>query len=182
MFRFKEGDELIMRFIAQALVGISLVAATPAFAQAAPIAVGMKVIDTSGAAVGTVTAINGDNVVVRTDKHDAALPKTSFSADGDKLLFGMTQSQLDAEIEKGLAAAQASVAAGASVKGLAGTEIGTIDSVTDTQVVIALPSGKKVGINRTGVAGNPDGTVTIGLTAEQLAAGVKTPGSGEAKE
>jgi preprotein translocase subunit YajC len=68
------------------------------------------------------------------------------------------------------------------VEGAGGTEVGKIDSVTDKEVVIALSSGKKVAINRSGVAGNPDGTVTIGLTAEQLNAGAKSSGTGEAKD
>jgi hypothetical protein len=60
------------------------------------------------------------------------------------------------------------VAAGAPVKGLQDTEIGKIDSVTDSGVVIALPSGQKIQVARSGVRGNADGSVTVGLTAEQL--------------
>jgi hypothetical protein len=88
--------------------------------------------------------------------------------DGGKLLFGMTQVQLDAEIEKSEAVSNAAVVAGATVKGLQGTEIGKIDSVSDSDVVIALTSGKKIQVARNGVRGNPDGTVTVGLTADQL--------------
>jgi preprotein translocase subunit YajC len=167
-----------MRLIAGLLVGVALslaAPAAPAFAQAASgMTVGMQVTDPSGGPVGTVTSIQGDNLLVKTDKHEALLPKASFTSAGGKLLFGLTQAELDAEIEKSLAAAEAAVASGAIVKGLSGTEIGKIDSVSDGNVVIALTSGRKVQVARTGVRGNPDGTVTVGLTAEQLQAQVQS--------
>jgi preprotein translocase subunit YajC len=151
------------------IAGFSALAlSAPALAQA--IAPGMQVTDASGGAVGTVKAVQGDNLLVNTGKHEALLPKASFSATGGKLLFGMTQAQLDAEIEKSEAAAAASVAAGATVKGLQGAEIGKIDTVSDSAVVIALPAGNKIQVARNAVRGNADGTVTVGLTAEQLAA------------
>jgi preprotein translocase subunit YajC len=163
-------------------VGVALTLAVPtapAFAQAqAAITVGMQVTDVNGGPVGTVIAVQGDNLKVKTDKHEALLPKTGFTPSGGKLLFGMTQAELDAAIEKSMAASQASIVAGASVKGLSGTEIGKIDSVSDGNVVIALPSGRKVQVEKTGVRGNPDGTVTVGLTAEQLDAQIQPKGSG----
>jgi preprotein translocase subunit YajC len=156
------------------LVGAALAIAfpaAPALAQApAAITVGMLVTDANGGAVGTVIAVQGDNIQVKTDKHEALLPKSSFAVDGNKLLFGMTQAELNVAIEKSLDAANAAVAAGATVKGLSGTEIGKIDSVTDSGVVITLTSGKKIQVAKTGVRGNPDGTVTVGLTAEQVEA------------
>lgn len=152
---------------------IPVIAALSAFALSAPavaqaIAPGMQVTDAAGGVVGTVKAVQGDNLLISTGTHEVLLPKTGFTASGGKLLFGMTQAQLNAEIEKTQAAAQASVAAGATVKGLSGTDIGKIDSVTDSGVVIALTSGQKIQVPRNGVRGNADGSVTVGLTAEQL--------------
>ena len=164
-----------MRLIKGMFVGAALALAAPAApALAQAMTVGMQVVDTKGAPVGTVIAVQGDNLQVKTDKHEALLPKASFTPDAGKLLFGMTQAELDTEIEKSLAAAEASVAPGASVKGLSGTEIGKIESVSDGNVVIALSSGKKIQVAKTGVRGNPDGTVTVGLTAEQLDAQVQS--------
>jgi preprotein translocase subunit YajC len=164
-----------MRLIVGTLTAAGLMMATPALAQAqAGINVGMQVTDTAGGAVGTVTAIKGGNLLVKTDKHEALLPRTSFSVANGKLLFGMTQAQLDAEIEKNLSAANAAIVAGATVKGLQGTQIGTIDSVADGKVTIALPSGKKIAVAQDGVRGNPDGTVTVGLSADQLDAQVRS--------
>ena len=48
--------------------------------------------------VGTVTAIKGDNLVIKTDKHEVQLPKSSFTFANGKALFGMTQAQLNAEV------------------------------------------------------------------------------------
>ena len=162
-----------MKAIVVAIAGSLALAlpGAPAAAQAAaPITVGMQVTDSNGGVVGTVTAIKGDNLVVKTDKHEALLAKGSFTPANGKLLFGMTQAQLNAEIEKGLAAAEASVAAGATVKGANGAVLGTIDAVDADSVTMKLPSGQLVKMSRKGVRGNGDGTVTTGLTAEQLEA------------
>ena len=168
-----------MRLMTSIYVGVALALAAPAApALAQAISVGMQVTDANGGPVGIVTAVQGDNLQVKTDKHEALLPKSGFTVDGNKLLFGMTQAELDAAIEKSLDAAKASLAVGATVKGVGGTEIGKIESLTDTDVVIALPSGKKVQIAKTGARGNPDGTVTVGLTAEQIEA--QTQGGTEA--
>jgi hypothetical protein len=51
---------------------------------------------------------------------------------------------------------------------LQGNEIGKIDSISGDAVVIALASGKKIQVAKSGVRGNSDGTVIVGLTAEQL--------------
>jgi hypothetical protein len=137
----------------------------------------MQVVDTSGATVGTVTAMKGDNIQVKTDKHEALLPKASFTLDQGKLLFGMTQAQLDAQIEAAAAASQKAIAAGATVNGTAGTPVGKIDSVDGDNVTMTLTSGKKIQVPVSGLRGNADGTVTIGYTAEQLDALVNGSGA-----
>jgi preprotein translocase subunit YajC len=160
-----------MRLIVGTLTAVGIAIAAPAAAQAqAGVTVGMQVTDAAGGAVGTVTAIQGDNIQIKTNKHDALLPKSSFTVANGKLLFGMTQAQLDAEIEKSLTAANAAVVAGATVKGTGGAQVGTIDSVADGKVTISLQGGKKIAIPQEGVRGNTDGTVTIGFSAAQLEA------------
>jgi hypothetical protein len=100
-----------------------------------------------------------------------ALPRTSFTPDNGKLLFGMTQAALNAAFEKSRAEAEAQLVAGAVVKGSAGTRVGTIDTIDAEFATIKLDSGKLVRIPRSGVAGSPDGAV-IGMTAAQLEAQV----------
>lgn len=157
-----------MRLILRTFVtlGIASGLASAAGAQA----VGMQVVDTSGAPVGTVTAVQGDNVQIKTDKHDALLPKSSFTVNNGKLLFGMTQAQLDQKIDEAAAASAKAIAAGATVKGSAGTVVGKIDAVEGGNVTITLASGKKLQMPVSGVRGNSDGTVTVGYTADQLEA------------
>jgi len=158
-----------MRLILGTITAIGLIVAAPAAAQS----VGMKVVDTAGAPVGTVTAIQGNNLQIKTDKHDALLPKSSFSVSDGKLLFGMTQAQLDAQIEQTLAAANAAIKAGATVKGLGGAAVGTIDEVAEGKATITLQDGKKIAVPQEGLRGNADGTVTIGYSAAQLEAMVQ---------
>ena len=165
-----------MRLIVGTLTAVGIALASPALAQAGP-TVGMQVTDGAGGTVGTVTAIKGDNIQVKTDKHDALLPKSSFTVANGKLLFGMTQAQLDAEIEKSLAAANSAIVAGATVNGTGGAKVGTIDTVADGKVTISLTDGKKIAVPQEGVRGNADGTVTIGYTADQLEALVQNSGA-----
>ena len=129
------------------------------------------VTDAKGGAVGTVTAVNGDIVTVHTDKLDANLSKSSFTPSEGKLLVGLTQAELNAAVEKDKAAADASLAVGAEVKGSGGATLGTIDAIDTEFVTIKLASGNKVRIPRSGIAGAATGAV-IGLTVEQLEAQV----------
>lgn len=153
-----------MRVIVTALAFASL-SLTPAVAQTA----GTQVVDTKGGAVGTVVKVDGNNIVIKTDKHEVALPKTSFTASEGKLYFGMTQAELNAATEKSLAEAAASIAAGAPVKGSDGTAVGAIDAVDAETVTIKLASGALVRVPRTGIAAG-NGEVVVGLTAKELEA------------
>ena len=163
-----------MRLIVGTAAAVGLLFAAPAVAQAqAGITIGMQVTDASGAPVGTVVGLKGPNLLVRTDKHDAMLPQTSFRVSKGKLLFGMTQAQLDAQIEQSLAAASAAIVAGATVKGVGGTPVGTIEAVADANATIVLQDGKKIAVPQSGLRGNADGSVTIGYTAAQLEAMVQ---------
>ncbi|HYX46617.1 MAG TPA: hypothetical protein VE820_07335 [Sphingomicrobium sp.] len=153
----------------QLFVGALVATALFAAAQAG-ITVGMQVTDPSGGVVGTVSGVNGSNLVIKTDKHEAQIPRSSFALSSGKLLFGMTQAQLDAQIEQSSAAANVAIVAGARVNSVGGEAVGTIESVADGNVTIALVDGKKIAIPQAGLRGNSDGTVTIGYTAAQLEA------------
>ncbi len=154
------------------LAGAALLASAPlvpAIAQQAPaITVGMQVVDTANAAVGQIVAMRDGTVTLKTDRHEIPLPATSFALRDGKLFFAMTRAQLNAEYDKALAAAEASLAVGATVKGLGGTPVGTIESIDDQKVVIKLTSGQVVQLPRNGIAGGQDGAV-IGITAADLA-------------
>lgn len=136
--------------------------------------VGMPVVDINGGAVGIVTALAADSVTVKTDKHQAQLPRTSFTVSDGKALFGLTQAELNASIEQSLAAiAMAALKVGAAVKGTGGASVGTIDAVDAANVTIRLASGMRISIPRSGITAGADGTGTIGITAAELEAQVK---------
>ena len=155
----------IMRPYLSKLAIVSLLLAAPLAAQTA----GMQVVDPKGGVVGTVSGVMGDHVVVKTDRHEVRLPKASFTVDQGKLLFGMTQAELNAATDSSLAAASAALVAGAAVKGPAGESVGTIDSIDAEFATIKLASGKLVRIPRSGLGASADGAV-IGMTATQLEA------------
>ena len=153
-----------------AALAIALASPAAVLAQAAPTYhPGMSVKDASGGAVGSVVKVEDGVITVKTDKHEVPLPSQSFTVDGHTLLLGMTQAQLNAEWEKTLAAAEASLAVGAPVLGAQGGSVGTIEAIDSETVTIALASGKKVQLPRTGIVGNSGGA-RIGFTAEQLEA------------
>jgi hypothetical protein len=168
-----------MRLIFSTLAAVGIAIAAPAGAQAPAVNVGMQVTDSAGSQVGIVKAMNGDNLVIQTDKHEVMLPKTSFTVAEGKLLFGMTQAQLNAEIEKNLAAANAAIVAGAMVKGLTGAPLGKIDALADGNATIALDGGKLIQVQQAALRGNTDGSVTIGYTADQLQALLQSAAAAE---
>lgn len=136
--------------------------------------IGMDVVDGQGVAVGVLTAVAADSVTVKTDRHQAQLPKSSLTISDGKALFGMTQAELNASVEKSLAStATAALAIGAEVKGKGGTPIGTVDSATGDSVTIKLAGGQKISIPRSGIAIGADGSGTIGITAAELEAQVR---------
>ena len=154
-------------------------AAQPGAQQApaqAGMAVGAKVSDANGGEVGSISKVDGQFVVVKTDKHEVRLPVTSFTAHNGGFLFGMTRDQLNAEVEKTLAAANAKIVAGASVTGSQGGNVGTIEAIDDQFVTVKLVSGQKVRLPRAAVAPGPNGAV-IGMTVAELeaAAGAAAP-------
>jgi len=163
-----------MRFKLNLIAGLALAAlAVPA---AAAITAGATVKDTKGGVVGTIVRVEGANLVLKTDRHETTLPVSSFTATDEGALFGMTREQLNAEVDKALAAANAQIVAGATLKGAAGAVVGTIEAVDDQFVTVKLTSGSSVRLPRTAVAGGPNGPVTS-LTAEQIEAAAKAASS-----
>ena len=157
------------------IAGVMLAAAplTALYAQGAP-RPGMVVKDSAGGTVGTVIRTDAGMVTVKTNKHEIPLSAQSFTVNGNSLLFGMTQAQLDAEYEKGVAAAQSSLQVGLPVKGAGGNVIGKIEAIDATNVTIKLSGGdQKIVIPRSGIAGSAAGA-TIGLTDAEIDAQVSS--------
>ncbi|HEY1604662.1 MAG TPA: preprotein translocase subunit YajC [Allosphingosinicella sp.] len=149
-------------------------AGAPAQAPAAgnAMTVGMAVKDTQGGDVGTITKVEPGFVTVKTDKHEARLPSSSFSPHNGALLFAMTRDQLNAAIEQQLAAQQSNIAPGAAVTDSSGGAVGTITAVDPQFVTVKLASGTEVRLPRAAVAPGSSGAV-VGSTAAQLEAAAK---------
>ncbi|HEX8573699.1 MAG TPA: hypothetical protein VF759_13215 [Allosphingosinicella sp.] len=155
----------------------SLIAAGAALAAlsvpaASAVTAGAVVKDTKGGEVGTIVRVEGANLVLKTDRHEVTLPVSSFTSSDEGALFGMTRDQLNAEVDKATAAANAQIVPGATVKGAAGAVVGTIEAVDSQFVTLKLASGTSIRLPRNAVAGSPNGPVT-GMTAEQIEAAAK---------
>lgn len=160
------------------MFGLALAgSAAPAFAQqAAPGAAaaaswspGAKVSDTAGGEVGTIARVDGEFVVLKTDKHEVRLPKTSFTAHSGGFVMAMTRAQVNAAVEQTLAQADQKIKAGAPVTGSQGGSIGTIEALDGESVTLKLTSGKLVKVPRNSVAPGADGAA-IGMTLAELEA------------
>jgi preprotein translocase subunit YajC len=149
--------------------GVAAMTAVPAAGQPAEIAPGAIVTDTKGGAVGTVVRVDGAHLIVRTDRHEARLPASSFRPAKEGLLFGMTQAELNAAVERTKAQIQARIAPGAAVADAGGAAVGTVEAVDEASVTVKLASGVSVRLPRNAVAATETG-VRISLTAAQLSA------------
>ncbi|HUG46060.1 MAG TPA: hypothetical protein VMK31_06065 [Sphingomicrobium sp.] len=164
--------------LAAAITAAPATFAPAAAATAAEARPGMIVVDPSGGTVGTVTAVKGDILLLKTDKHEVQIPLVSFTAHEGKLLFGMTAEQLNAETERSMAEAAAAVAPGADVYGSDGTLAGTIESIDTELVTIKLATGETVRLPRSGIGGTDKGAV-LGVTTAQLSELAAQAGSAE---
>lgn len=144
---------------------------------ATPISSGMIIKDTAGGVVGTVKSVEGDYLIIKTDKHEAKLPKSSFTVANGGLLAGITQAQLNESIEAEFAKAKAQIVAGASVIGSAGQPVGTIDAVYGEQFTLKLTTGEMVQLPMNSVVPGEKGLV-LGITADQLRAAVEAAQKG----
>lgn len=156
------------KFVAAAVAAViaaSAYAAVPG--QARGITVGASVKDAGGGEVGTVTAVNGQTATVRTDRHEVQLPVGSFTPHQGVLLIGMSRDQLNAEVEKAMAAARATLAPGVAVRGSAGIIVGTLEAIDDQFATLKLTSGKVVRVPRAGIAPGQGGAV-VGISAADL--------------
>ena len=147
-------------------------AAQPALAQpvtAATVQVGANIEDQSGAAVGTIARIDGENVAIRTDKHEVLVPAASLAKIETGYLVGATREQLNASAEQALAAAQALVTVGATVNDSQGAAIGTISALDTEFATVKLASEDEIKLPRASLAPTPTGPV-IGMTLADLQA------------
>lgn len=165
----KIGNKLILIALAGSAAAVQPALAQTAPAPAASFSAGATVNDTAGGEVGTIARDDGNFVILKTDKHEVRLPKTSFTAHNGGFIMAMTRAEVNAAVEEALAEADKKIAVGASVSGSQGSPVGTIDAVDAEFVTLKLVSGKLVKLPRNGIAPGPNGAV-IGMTAAELEA------------
>lgn len=152
------------------VVAAALAPIQPAMAQAtgSQISAGAKVSDTQGGQVGTITSVDGEYVILKTDKHEVRLPSSSFTATDDGYLFGMTQAQLNAEVEKAQVDPAKLLKAGAIVRDVSGALVGSIEAVEGGLATLRLQT-LSVNLPVSSFAAGPQGLV-IGSSAAELEA------------
>lgn len=184
-----------MKYLVLALAGSTALAA-PAFAQATPapaaaaapatapaaanVTAGATVVDTTGAPVGTIESVSGDNAVLSTGTVKAAIPVASFAKGANGLVIGITKADLEAKVQA--ATKPTEITAGMAVSGPNGVAVGKVDSVNGDLVTVAT-ANSKAQLPKTAFAQGPNGLV-IGMTADQIdaaakAAAPKTGGAGK---
>lgn len=146
----------------------------PAAVTAATPTVGAEVRDTSDGVVGTISAVDGDRVVLRTDRHEIALPAASFTAVENGFIIAMTRDEANAAADEAQAAARNAISVGATVRDTSGGTVGTIEAIDGEHATIRLSNGA-VRLPLAAIAAAPTGPV-IALTAAELEAQVSAAG------
>ena len=167
--------------LAASSISAALLAAAPAFAQSA-LRPGAVVTGPQGGQVGTIASIDGQFVLLRTDRHEVRLPVSSFTATADAVLFGLTREQLNSDLDRMKAQAQQAIAVGATVRDRDGALIGPVEA-TDSETLTVRLGEQLIRLPRTAVAPGPDGLV-VGVTVAELQAqaAAATPSAAPATE
>lgn len=168
------------------IVGVSLLATAPLAAQSASsaaqtstgaassatpnVTAGATISDTSGAPVGTVTAVANGNATIDTGSVKVAVPVTSIAQRPNGLVMAMTKAQLEAAAQA--ASKPVEIAVGNQVVGPQGNPVGSVTETNGDLVTVQMPSGK-VQLPAKSFAQKAAGTLVIGMTPEQLEAAAK---------
>ena len=169
------GDKMpFRRILNTSAIAAGLFLATAAAAQS--LAVGTTVTDPQGGEVGTITAIDGDNVLLRTDRHEVRLPASSFTATATGALFAVSRDQLNADLDRMKAQAREAFVVGANVHDRGGALVGPITVLDAESVTVRVGEGI-VRLPRAAVVAGQQGLVVGATLAELQAAAVPAPPS-----
>jgi hypothetical protein len=158
----------LRKFLAASALSAALLLPFAAPAGAQTIDVGDTVKDPQGGDVGTVESVDGEYVVVRTDRHAARLPVTSFTPTEDAVLFGLTRDELNTQLDQAIAQAQQAITVGAMVHDRDGVAIGPVESA-DAELVTIKLGEQPIQLPRAAVAPGQNG-LRIGATIAELRA------------
>lgn len=162
-----------IRHIAAAAAFAVSAFAVPASAQ---IASGATVYSPTGAEVGKVQAVEGDNVVLNTGNMTAALPSSAFGEGEKGPTIAWEKADLEAAItasqQQSTAALDAALVAGTEVVSADGVALGTVSSVGEGgNVVIDHKTAGSIQLPKAQFALNQD-KLTFAATAAELDAAI----------
>ena len=146
--------------------------AAPASAQSA-VQAGAVVKDPQGGEVGTIASVEGGQVVLRTDRHQASIPASAITAGPNGLVINITRDALNTRLDQMLAQAQQAITVGAVVHDREGAVVGPIEAVEEQTVTIRVGE-RQVQIRKAAVGSGPGGLV-IGTTLAELQAQLAAP-------
>ncbi|MCL9998266.1 MAG: hypothetical protein NBV68_02695 [Erythrobacter sp.] len=162
-----------MKILKQALLAGAL-ALTPAAAMAQD--VGATIYGNDGEAVGTVTEVNDQVVVIDTGKHKAPVP-VGMVADGEKgKSVNATKAQIDTMMDERVAEANAkrdaALVAGAAVISVGGRPVGTLGAVdlAADSIDFKAEGGSVFPMKKEHFAVNPQGQLMVLYSKDQIAA------------
>jgi hypothetical protein len=158
----------VRKILALSAAALVLPFAAPVLAQSTP-QVGATVTDPQGGTVGTITAIDGANLTLHTDRHDVRLPVTSFTATANTVLFGMTQADLNAAVERAEAAAAQAFQVGAVLHDNTGAVVGPVTALEAETATVQIDANV-LRVPRGALQPNPNGGLVINATRAQLLA------------
>lgn len=153
------------------LAGALAVTPAAAFAQD----VGATIYGSDGNAVGTVTEVNDQVVVIDTGTHKAPVP-VNMIGDGDKgKTVGATKDQVDTMMAERIAEANAkrdaALVQGAAVISVGGApvgKLGAVDLAADS-ITFEAEGGSAFELKKEHFAVNPQGKLTVLYSKEQIA-------------
>lgn len=173
-----------MKFKTALAAAAALTLASAAQAQIGP-QVGATVYGPEGGVVGTIEQMEGGVVVVNTGTYAAPVPADALGEGPDGPVISVTKAQLNElfaqQQAQAFAARDAALIVGAAVDSPNGVAVGTIESITGDQVVLAMPEGS-VALMRENFAAGETGTLVVLYTQAQLVAALNGAAGGETAE
>ena len=167
------------------LLATAVIAAAPLAAQtgapqaapaaSVPVATGANVVDTAGAAVGTIEGVTNGVATLSTGTVKVAIPVTSFATGPNGPVIALTKTELEAKAAQATQSLQ--IAVGATVTDPAGATVGTVKAVTGDMITVASATASAQ-LPRKAFAQGGNG-LAIGMTAAQFEAAAKAAGGGK---
>lgn len=148
--------------------------ATPTAPAAPPAAVaaGQSVVDTAGAAVGTIETVNNGVATLSTGTVKVGVPVTSFAMGPKGPVIALTKAEIEA---KATQATQAlTITVGAEVMDSAGAKLGTVKAVNGDMITVASATASAQ-LPKSAFAQGQSGLM-IGMTSAQFEAAAKAAG------